>query len=85
MFLKLSFFVFFCFWGGGWFYFEFLGDCLLLRGCFVDFFFSVLWSRFINVCLTFIPSFTQYFSFTVGKCKCWTVCFFVLGHRQTAE
>ena len=37
----------------------------------------VLWWNFINICSTFAHSFTQFFSFTVGKCKSWMVCFFL--------
>ena len=55
---------------------------LCLRGLFfikgtfyLLFFFSVLWWNFINTCLTFTHSFTQFFLCTVGRCKCWTVCF----------
>ena len=83
--LVLGLLFFFFLGGGGGGYIEFLGDYFLLRGFFWLIFFSVLWWRFINICLTFTPSFTQFFSCTVGKCKCWTVFFFVFGHRQTAE
>ena len=44
--------------GWGWFYFEFLEDYFLSRGFFS---LSVLWWKFINICLTFTNSFTQFF------------------------
>ena len=40
--------------------------------------------KFIYICSTFTHSFTQFFPCTVGKCKCWTVCFFLLLGYQTA-
>ena len=48
VFLKLSFIG-----GWGWIYFQFLGDYFFI--------FSVLWRKFINICLTFTHSFTQFF------------------------
>ena len=77
---SLSIKIEFC-WGVGCFYFEFLGDYFLLRGILkfffkFFFFFFVLWWKFTNICLTFTHSFTQFFFVYLGKCKCWTVCFF---------
>ena len=67
----------------GWFYLEFLGDYFLLRGFFFINFFSPFWGG-TNICSTFTHSFTQFFSCIWGKCKCWTVCFFVFW-ATTAE
>ena len=54
--------------GWWWFYFDFSGV------------FKIFWGglglKFINICSTFTHSFTQFLLCTVGKCKCWTVCFF---------
>ena len=47
-----------------------LRGLFFIKGIFLLFLFSVLWWRFINIFLTFIPSFTQFFLCTVGKCKC---------------
>ena len=62
---------------GGWDFFIFGlgggGFTLLSQG------FFVLGLKFINICSTFTHSFTQFISCTVGKCKCWTVCFLCLG------
>ena len=66
VYLKLSFV-----WGWGWFYFDFLGDYFFLREFFFVF---VLWWNFINICLTFTHSFTQFFfcvlwgGVSVGRC-----------------
>ena len=68
----LGFFLNFVSFGWWWFYFDFLGGFL---NFFFFFFFLVLGLKFINICSTFAHSFTQFFSCTVGKCKCWTVCF----------
>ena len=35
----------------------------------------VLCWKFIYICLTFTHSSIQIFFGTVGRCKCWTVCF----------
>ena len=81
--LVLKFIFFFFFWRGwGWFYLEFLGVTgQLFKFFLLLFFFSVLWWNFINICLTFTHSFT-FFLCIWGKCKCWTVCFFVFGQQQ---
>ena len=73
------FFFFFGGGGGGWaaFTLNLLWDYFVLRIFFLLSFFSVLWWRFINICLTFTHSFTQFFSCIVGMCKCQTVCFFL--------
>ena len=57
---------------GRQFFFKFLFQFFL-------FLFSVLWWKFITFCSTFTHSFTQTFSCFGGNCKCWKVCFFVLG------
>ena len=75
----------FCLWG--WFYFEFLGDYFVLRefSLLIFLFFFVLWWNFINICLTFTHSFTQFFlcvlwgGVSVGRCA-----FYVFGHRHVA-
>ena len=55
----------FC-WGGG-VYFEFLGNYFLLRDFFLLSLSSVLWWKFINICLTFTHSFTQFFFVYCGE------------------
>ena len=65
----------------GWFYF----DYLLLRGRFVlKIFFSVLWWNFINICLTFTHSFTQFFCVLWGGVSVGRCAFSVFGHRHAA-
>ena len=58
--------IFFFGGGGGGDYGFFSQVCLGFRVC---------WN-FIYWCITFIHSFTQFFSCIWGKCKCWVVCFF---------
>ena len=63
--------------GWGWFYFDFLGDYFLsFISLFIFFVCFVLWWNFINICLTFTHSFTQFFFVYCGEVKCWTVYFF---------
>ena len=56
--------------GGGGFLFLFLRGLIFCRG----FGFEV-----INISSTFTLSVRQFLLCTVAKCKCWMVCFFVLG------
>ena len=47
--------------GWGWFDFDFSGDYFLLREFFLLSFLFVLWWNFINICITFTHSFSQFF------------------------
>ena len=73
---------------GWWFYFDFLGD-YFLRGIFCVCVFCV-GSLFIFVGEVYLYLFNIHIFIhtilvcTVGRCKCWTVCFFVFGHKHVA-
>ena len=64
----------------GWFYFNVLGGLFFIKGTFCLLtFFSVLWWNFINICLTFTHSFTQFFHVLWGGVNVGRCAFYVLG------
>ena len=70
--------VFFCF-----FFCFFTFGVVRVARYFIYFLF-VFKLKFFGVYQTFIHAFTQFFSCTVGICKCWTVCFFVVWEQHVA-
>ena len=89
-------FFFFFFLGGGfvlnfvlfwwqWFYFDskYLTWIIFLRGIFFLFFLVVEVYLYLFNIHTFIhTNFFFFFGGTVGRHKCWTVCFHVFGHKH---
>ena len=68
----------------GCFNFNVLGGLFFIKWIFcLLIFFSVFWWNFVNICLSFTHSFTQFFSCTVGRCKCWMVCVLCFGQSYS--